>query len=265
MLLTDGKETCGGNPTDVASTLAGKLNLSYGINVIGFDVQDDERESLAQIARAGKGKYYNAQSAAELIEVVRGLQKELEIVAQPAPTANKIHVGTARTIKIQPPAVQLPEMGSIFLTRSGVDRLAIQVDNVARIAKYAQSLRIPATVKLDRFDLWWVPEQGGRAVKMVKELILEDAAVSLKPDEYLGLVRLTGKNLPAASVILVTPVGTPSFATRAEAVQSTSSYGKDLVVAPGQYDVWIEPSDGSKSEKVAEKVDVSAGKASVID
>lgn len=51
----------------------------------------------------------------------------------------------------------------------------------------------------------------------------------------------------------------------AEAVQSTSSYGKDLVVAPGQYDVWIEPSDGSKSEKVAEKVDVSAGKASVID
>lgn len=156
-------------------------------------------------------------------------------------------------------------MGSIYLTRPGVDRLAIQVDHVARIGKYAQSLRIPPSVKLDHFDLWWVPEQGGRAIKMVKELALEEAMVSLKPEEYVGLLRLTGKNLPTASVILVTPVGTQSFATRAEAVQSTSSYGKDLVVPPGQYDIWIEPSDGGKSEKVAEKVDITAGNATVID
>ena len=69
VLLTDGKETCGGNPTEVAANLAARLHLSYGVNVIGFDVQDDERASLTEVARAGRGKYYNAQTAAELIEV----------------------------------------------------------------------------------------------------------------------------------------------------------------------------------------------------
>jgi hypothetical protein len=264
ILLTDGKETCGGNPAEVASALARRLNLSYGVNVIGFDVQNDERESLAEIARAGKGKYYNAQNAAELIEIVRRLQKELEIVARPAPTANQVHVGTARLIEILPPAIQLPQMASIYLTRPGVDRMAIQVDNVAKIANYAQNLRIPPTVKLDRFDLWWAPEQG-RAIKMIKELAVDETTASIKLEEHLGLLRLTGKNLPGASAVLVTPVGTASFATRAEAVQSASGYGKDLIVAPGQYDVWIEPSDGGKSEKVAEKVDVTAGKATVIN
>jgi Ca-activated chloride channel homolog len=57
VLLTDGKETCGGNPVEVAARLVRKLNLSYGVNVIGFDVRNDERDSLAEIARAGKGKY----------------------------------------------------------------------------------------------------------------------------------------------------------------------------------------------------------------
>ena len=38
-----------------------------------------------------------------------------------------------------------------------------------------------------------------------------------------------------------------------------------MVVAPGQYDVWIEPADGGKSEKVAETIEVTAGKVTVVD
>ena len=56
------------------------------MNVIGFDVQDDERAALAEVARAGKGKYYNAATAAELIDVVRGLQKELKQPVRGLPT-----------------------------------------------------------------------------------------------------------------------------------------------------------------------------------
>ncbi len=264
VLLSDGKETCGGDPAAVASTLVGKLRLSYGINVIGFDVQNDERASLTEIARAGKGKYYNAQTAAELVEVIRGLQKELEIVAQPAPTGTKVHVATARLVEIQSPSIELPQLDAIYLARPGTDRMALRADNIARISQYAQRLRIPPTVKIEKFDLWWVPEHG-RAIKMVKDLAVGAEPVAIKPQSYLGLVRLTGKNLPAANVILVTPVGTQNFATRALAVQSTTGFGKDMVVAPGQYDVWIEPADGGKSEKVAERIEVSAGKVAIVD
>jgi hypothetical protein len=78
-------------------------------------------------------------------------------------------------------------------------------------------------------------------------------------------VRATGKGLPAANVLLLTPVGTADFAIRAEAAQSAPGYGHDMVVAPGQYDLWIEPADGGKSERLAEQVEVTAGKVTLVE
>jgi von Willebrand factor type A domain len=264
VLLTDGKETCGGNPIEVAATLASKLNLSYGVNVIGFDVQDDERAALSEVARAGKGKYYNAQTAAELIEVVKGLQKELEVVARPAPIRNKIRLNAARNLEILPPTVQLPAFDAIYLTPAGTGAMALRVDHIARTAKYGQSLRIPPSVKAERFDVWWVPERG-RAVRMIKDLTVDEPSVAIKPDEHLGLVRVSAANLPAASAVFLAPVGTADYALRAQSAQSAPGYGKDLAVAPGQYDVWIEPAAGGKAERIAEKVEVTAGQVTVIE
>jgi Ca-activated chloride channel family protein len=264
VLLTDGKETCGGNPTEVAATLAGKLNLSYGVNVIGFDVQDDERAALAEVARAGKGKYYNAQTAAELIEIVKGLQKELEVVARPAPIRNKIRLNAARNVEILSPAIQLPAVDAIYLTPAGTGSFALRVDHIARTGKYGQSLRIAPSVKAERFDVWWVPAQG-RAVRMIKDLTVDEPSVAIKPDEHLGLVRVTAANLPAASAVFLAPVGTADFALRADSAQSARGYGQDMAVAPGQYDVWIEPAAGGKAERIAEKVQVTAGQVTVIE
>jgi hypothetical protein len=264
VLLTDGKETCGGNPTEVAATLAASLHLSYGVNVIGFDVQDDERAALAEVARAGKGKYFNAQSAAELIEVVRGLQKELEIVARPAPVGNKLRLNTARTVDVFPPTIQLPTVDSIYLTPAGTGAMALRVDHIARAAKYGQTLRIPPSVKAQRFDLRWVPARG-RAVRMIDGLLVDEPSVSVKPEEHLGLVRVASATLPAARAVYLAPVGTADFSLRATAAQSASGYGKDMVVVPGQYDVWIEPAAGGKYECIAEKVRVMAGQVTVIE
>jgi hypothetical protein len=264
VLLTDGKETCGGNPAEVAAALAAKLKLTYGVNVIGFDVRDDERDALAEIARAGKGKYYDAQTAAELITVVQGIQKELQVVARPAETGRRIRLGTARAVEVLPPAIQLPAMDRIYLTAAGTAAMALRVDHVARTDRYGQSLRIPPSVKAETFDLWWVPQQG-RAVRMIKDLRVDESSVAIRPEDYLGLLRITGMNAPAASLVLLTPIGTAGFATRADAAQTAPGYGKDMVVAPGQYDFWIEPADGGKSERLAEKVEVTAGKVTVIE
>ena len=264
VLLTDGKETCGGNPAEVARALVGKVRLSYGVNVIGFDVQDNERDSLASIAEAGKGKYYNAQTAAELVEIVKSLQKELEIVARPAPTGRKVLLGAARFVQVTSPAIELPALESFYLARAGVDRMALRADHVAKIEKYGEILRIPPSVKIDKFDIWWVPQQG-RAIRMSKDLHVDETTLTIKPEDHLGLVRVTGKNLPAAGNVLLTPVGTASFAIRAQATQTASGFGKDMVVAPGDYDLWIEPADGARAERVAERLKVEAGKATLVE
>ena len=139
--------------------------------MIGFDVQNDERASLEGIAQAGKGKYYNAQNASELVAIVKGLQKELEVIARPAPTGKKVVIGAGRFVRIDPSAIELPPVESIYLARAGIDRMALRADHIARIENYGHDLRIPPSVKVDRFDVWWVPEQG-RAVCMKKGLAI---------------------------------------------------------------------------------------------
>jgi hypothetical protein len=263
VLVSDGKETCGGNPAAVAATLVSRLKLSFGVNVIGFDVQNDERASLAEVAAAGKGKYYNAQTAAELNEVFEGLRRRLEIVARPAQTAVKLKIGAGRTVKILPPTIQLPPMECIYIARAETGAMALRPEHVARAGQYGISLRIPPAEKAEAFNLWWVPPTG-RSVLMVKELSVSEP-VEVQPADHLGLVRVTGAGLPKASLVLLTPVGTQRFATRADSAQSAPGYGRDMVVAPGQYDLWIEPADGGKSECLAEKLEVVAGKLTVVE
>jgi hypothetical protein len=87
VLISDGKETCKGNPAAETARLSRDLNLSFGLNVIGFDVQADEREALEEMARLGKGKYYNAANAAEFRTVVAALHKNItEAVPKRKPT-----------------------------------------------------------------------------------------------------------------------------------------------------------------------------------
>jgi len=37
------------------------------------------------------------------------------------------------------------------------------------------------------------------------------------------------------------------------------------VVAPGEYDIWVEPANGGGPEKVAEKIEVIAGRVTLVD
>ena len=63
VLLTDGQETCGGDPAAVIEELvADGVNVS--LNVIGFAILDDElKAQFAEWAELGNGEYYDAGDA----------------------------------------------------------------------------------------------------------------------------------------------------------------------------------------------------------
>lgn len=67
-LVSDGIETCGGDPVAAARTLAAD-NIGAVVNVIGFDVDAAATEQLRATAEAGLGEYFEARSAQELDEV----------------------------------------------------------------------------------------------------------------------------------------------------------------------------------------------------
>lgn len=66
-LVTDGLETCGGNPAAAAAALADS-DIEGVVNVIGFDVQEST-DSLKKIAENGNGKYFDAKSDAALKKI----------------------------------------------------------------------------------------------------------------------------------------------------------------------------------------------------
>lgn len=64
-VVTDGKETCGGDPVAAARSLAG-AGVEPVVNVVGFQAGDADQEALRAIAKAGGGDYTRADSAADL-------------------------------------------------------------------------------------------------------------------------------------------------------------------------------------------------------
>ena len=74
-------ETCHGKPDEVAATLAKSLKLSFGVNVVGFNLNANEQGAVEKIATAGKGKFYSATSAAEFTAALENVQKKITSVA----------------------------------------------------------------------------------------------------------------------------------------------------------------------------------------
>lgn len=67
VLISDGKETCEGDPCALVDQLR-KQGIDLVMHVVGFDVSAEEREELECIARAGGGSYFSAADADGLRE-----------------------------------------------------------------------------------------------------------------------------------------------------------------------------------------------------
>jgi len=64
-LLSDGKETCGGDPVASAKALH-ESGVKAVVNIIGFDVGKETRAQLEAVSVAGGGKYFPAKDAKAL-------------------------------------------------------------------------------------------------------------------------------------------------------------------------------------------------------
>ncbi|MFF7244687.1 VWA domain-containing protein [Embleya sp. NPDC008237] len=70
LLVSDGRETCGGDPVAVARELAA-ADVRVRIDVIGFRVDDAGRRQLTDVARAGRGQFHDTLDGAELANRLR--------------------------------------------------------------------------------------------------------------------------------------------------------------------------------------------------
>ncbi len=119
LLVSDGSETCRGNPVAVAKALVA-AGYDLRIDVVGFDVGGDAvaREQLRAIAEATGGTYFGAQSTEELRSALRlsvpiryhvydaqGVEAFTGILGEPGP---HLPAGTYRVVIDTVPPLELP-------------------------------------------------------------------------------------------------------------------------------------------------------------
>ena len=65
ILVSDGKETCKGDPCALVKELK-QAGVKFVMHVIGFDVTEQEKTQLECMAKAGGGSYFTAKTASDL-------------------------------------------------------------------------------------------------------------------------------------------------------------------------------------------------------
>lgn len=257
VLISDGKETCNGDPAGEAAALAARFNLRYGVTVFGFDVDGVERAALEGIATAGNGEYFHAGSAQELIQQTATAQAEIEVEPVQVTTKGR------RAVVVKTPRVEFPAMKQIALIETG--KPLPERHNYVGITEtqvYDRPIRIPSGKKT--YDLGFLPAEG-MAVRLAPGIQIPDrSTIQVQPEDYLGLVNLGGEGLPPAKLVALVLPGKAGPGHNFAPIQTATQYGKDLIVPAGSYDLWIQTIDG-KRELLEEELTVPAGQRLQLD
>jgi hypothetical protein len=103
VLVTDGAESCHGDPAGVAAKLAAEFGVKFGINVIGFGIEPQEKAQLADIAARGHGKLLTVENASELTDALKKVVEE-KVKAPPPPAQRETKQYEAAGKAVQPGA-----------------------------------------------------------------------------------------------------------------------------------------------------------------
>lgn len=94
ILLSDGEETCGGDPVQAVKDLLA-AGFKVTVHTIGFKVDEKTKAQLEAVAAAGNGKYYSANNTGELTSALTEATKQTVLSKARATYGQAIRGGDA--------------------------------------------------------------------------------------------------------------------------------------------------------------------------
>jgi hypothetical protein len=165
LLVSDGKETCEGDPCATAKALA-EADAKLVMHVVGFGVDEVTRSQLQCIARNARGSYFDAASAGQLTGVLG--RAVVAQAAKPAPAITRVISLKLGKLKLEGGARDLhdifnaegKQVGRLFQFGTEVELPAgiysMQITNgpwTGIEVKSGETTRIkPGLIALDGFD-----------------------------------------------------------------------------------------------------------------
>lgn len=252
VLVSDGLETCGGDPCKVAGDLKSK-GLKLVIHVVGFDVSQKEAAQLKCIAAAGGGQYFQADNLADL-KAALGKIKASVVEQKPLPPAPKAAEATAsasksKRIKIAGPGTvklklaswaKMPKSWALVDAESGKEEAAGHVDALK--------------VKAGEYQIYWRQSEHGHRPVILNEVVKVKSGKTVEAPIDTGIRITTSKSIkPPRGWFLIDPASKKTVFYVSESLEPQ--------VAPaGTYELgWQQKEHGSTKLSLGQ-ITVESGK-----
>jgi Mg-chelatase subunit ChlD len=132
IVVTDGKEECGGNPEAAAAKLREK-GMDVTLNIVGFGLTSDaDRDAMTKVSAAGGGRYFSARDGSALRSA---LEQAMAVPYDVVDTAGEV-VGTGVTGT----GVQVPE--GVYTVRVQSAGAPVTAEHVAVVANQVTTVEL---------------------------------------------------------------------------------------------------------------------------
>lgn len=241
VLVSDGLETCGGDPCATAAQLRAK-GLKVVIHVVGFDVNQAEAAKLQCIAKGGGGQYFQADDVAQLkaalgkITTAAAEDKPLPAPPQAAePAAGQaksqtVKIAVSGTVKLKlAPWVKMPRAWGLVEAESGQEA--------------AQGNQDQLKAKPGEYQILWRQSEHGHQDLVLNEAVRVQAGQTVEAVIDTGIRLAAPKGFPPPKLWYLTETG------RQEKVLAVGGSLEPQVAPAGTFDLWWRQ-DEHRSEPV---------------
>jgi Ca-activated chloride channel family protein len=246
VLLSDGLETCGGNPCKAVEN-AGKAGSKFTLHVIGFDLSKEDVSQLECTAQAGGGLYFNAENAEQL---ANALQKT---ALAPDVPSGRLSVKAMRNGKLEDVSVRVYKANA--KEEVAFARTYSSPDTNPRI--------LPVPEGTYDVEIKAIQVEGNPVQRLEGINISGNKPVEKIVDFSTGelSVRVTTNGKLSDSTVAIYRNGTKEQLAGGRTYNSSSSNPKISTIIPGEYDVVISSVEISgRPEHKFNKVVVESGK-----
>jgi von Willebrand factor type A domain len=252
ILVSDGKETCEGDPCEAVRALKAS-GVRFIMHVVGFDVTEEDKAQLSCIAQAGGGQYFGASDADALLAALQAVCKEMEEKVEKAKTQLVQKASGLGKVRIVFPENALKSLAGFKIIRK----------SDGKVLKETEFTSDDSTHPLMSGDYSLVLQFANANYKPPTEMPVGDFTVVKGEVAQIKLGSLLfniADELTKAPVeaIVVTISGSGEAVLRAEPLGNDYYLYKPKALLPGTYDVAFQYPRDPTPLPVALGVEISA-------
>ncbi len=252
VLVSDGLETCGGDPCSVAKKLH-QQGIKVVIHVVGFDVSGAAAEQLRCIAEAGGGQYFQADTSESLAEALTAVSDHVaKGTALPGPPPQpKVKANKAKTKRIKVSGPGTIELASAtWVAMPPYYWLVVDAETGAEVARSKSEI---LRVKPGTYQIVWRQDQHGAGEVMLNEVVTVKSGKKITVPLTTGIRITVPENVnPPYSWKLVDDAG-----------EVDADFGGNLnpqLVPPGTYRLIWRQTEHAHGDVDLGKVTIEPGK-----